>query len=116
MIRWDLSDLVWLIDELMISTADFRMTHAPLIWNFLSYSLEVVLTSMEERVAAVQPLPVVRDPEIAREVTCGVCLVNLPNVAIVACGHVLCTTCGTRIFRCPFCYGPVGRLLHIYYS
>lgn len=43
---------------------------------------------------------------------CGVCQTDQPMVALVPCGHVLCSDCLTNSchrYRCPFCRGSVEK-------
>lgn len=116
-VMWDMQDLLWMLNELFGETLPTeQLIMAPCLWNFTVFTLESISAAIQQRVVSEQPLAPSANLELAREVSCGVCLTNLPTVYLRACGHVLCTNCALRLFRCPFCFAPVSGVVPIYLS
>jgi len=79
---------------------------APAVWEDIRESLEAILISAGERLRRATDSDDDSDSDeepSGETISCRVCLVNLPIVALLACGHVLCKSCSKKVIRCPFC-------------
>jgi len=107
--RVELRDTLWLTNRLMEDTNVAQMIRiAPAIWEDVRMSLEAILVSTGERLRRAFRSDDDSDSDNDDESstlfpTCRICLVNLPTVALLACGHVLCKSCSKKVIRCPFC-------------
>lgn len=118
-IRWEMTDMIWLIDRVMVEGSRLDQLQMALpCWIFISLTVESLLLTCNERLEAErarlerqlhreerQP-----EPEPGRLVVCRICHINLPTIMFRSCGHVVCPECSRRLFRCPMCRHPItGR-------
>lgn len=94
---------------------------APAIWEDIRESLEAILISTGERLSRAKSDDSDddddsdSDEEQSSVINCRICLVNLPTVALLACGHVLCKNCSKKVVRCPFCRKAVLGRKHLFF-
>lgn len=118
-LRWEMADLIWLIDRLMAEASRIDQLQTALhCWIFVSLTMESLLVTCNERLEADRDRMEREfngagrrpEPEPGRMIVCRICRENLPTIMFRSCGHVVCPDCSRRLFRCPICRQPiVGR-------